>query len=101
MPKQIDLKAWLNDHLFHRPDLHPIFTELHKKFGADLDYVYFLCGVFSFWEEVRQLYGFGKRRGLIPLSEPRTKLNGQQRLSEVMCGIKGSREASKVTRSQE
>src|SRR6266481_6598857 len=82
LSKQINVKSWLNAHLFQRPDLYPIFEGLYKS-GADLDYVVFLCFVFGFWEETRRSLGFDRRRGLIPLSLPNTKLNGQQRLSEV------------------
>jgi hypothetical protein len=95
MPKQINIKPWLNARLFQRPDLYPIFTALYKS-GPDLDYVYFLCGVFQKWEEVRQLYGFDKRRGLLPISPPNTKLNGHQRLSEALRPLEALKDPAKV-----
>jgi hypothetical protein len=78
---QIDL--WLSANLFSRKDLHKIFRELNRA-GADLDYVLFLCRIFSFWDAMRRLWGFDKRKGLIPLSPPKTKLNEQQRLSDAL-----------------
>jgi len=43
MPKQDEqitqqIKAWLNDRLFYRPDLQIPFKRLHKH-GADLEYI--------------------------------------------------------------
>lgn len=95
MPKKINIKPWLNDHLFQRVDLHPIFEGLYKS-GADLNYILFLCGVFLFWDYARQQLGFNKRRGLIPFSQPNTKPNGQQRLSEIMRPLEALRDPVKL-----
>ena len=67
MPQQTDLQSWLNAHLFRRTDLHAIFSKLSKS-GADLDYVLFVCGVFTFGEFMRRRLKFDKRRGLFPVS---------------------------------
>ncbi len=79
---QIDL--WLNANLFERPDLHGIFKKKLNRYGADLNYVLFLCRIFSFWDNVRRMLGFDERRGFIHLSPPNTKLDEQQRLSEAL-----------------
>jgi hypothetical protein len=82
MSKRVGINSWLNDHLFRRPDLHPIFEALNK-FGADLDYVLFLCGIFVHWDEMRRRLEFDRRRGLVPFSHPNIKLHGEKRLSEI------------------
>jgi hypothetical protein len=95
LQKQIDINPWLNARLSRRKDLHEIFRYLHRA-GADLDYVLFLCDVFSFWDKVRRDVGFDKRRGLIQLSPPHTKLNGQQRLSEALRPLEALKDPIKV-----
>src|SRR5262245_5511312 len=82
MPKQTDIKPWLNTHLFRQVHLHPIFSELNR-FGADLDYVLFLSTIFVFFDKVRQHLGLDRRRGLLPFSYPTTKLNGEKKPSEI------------------